>query len=214
MYLCYVLFVQCANESLYYPDVEFFELSMAWKTNWFLLLSNCLKRILMSLAIMQHSLLMDVLELLHTFVDSTRALLSSRRRLFSPFCLNSWKGLKNIKHLMVIKVAHMHTAFVLALNAFPFFVFFFYLSWNRKKKPQNKTTARWSEWLYCETKYGKHAHKINRKYRSLFHSLFINRIILIRYRWSFRAFVVRHAYIYGCITLDIFIFSYNLQFET
>lgn len=69
------------------------------------------------------------------FAVSTRALFSSRRRLFTPFCLNSWKGLKNTKHLMVIKVAHMHIAFVLALNAFPF------LSWKYEMKKKKHTNS-------------------------------------------------------------------------
>lgn len=97
-------------------------------------------------------------------------------------CLNSWKGLKNTKHLMVIKVARIHTA--LATNFQCVSVF-----WIEIEEPvAHKTTARWSECDYIEwdeiweTRLQQDQSKIPHTHTCLLHSSFINRISLIMYR--------------------------------
>lgn len=136
---------------------------------------------------------------------------------FTPFCLYSWKGLKNTKHLMVIKVARkcirllaFRSLFLsLSFNVFPFLFFS-----NRRKKKSKKsnietkpTESRWSECLHYETLNIWETHALQMRsieiYRtnSLVHSSFINRIILIRYRSSIRACGVSYICIYKVVTL-------------
>lgn len=130
---------------------------------------------------------------------------------FTPFCLYSWKGLKNTKHLMVIKVARkcirllaFRSLFLsLSFNVFPFLFFS-----NRRKKKSKKsnietkpTESRWSECLHYETLNIWETHALQMRsieiYRtnSLVHSSFINRIILIRYRSSIRACGVSYMHL-------------------
>lgn len=114
------------------------------------------KYIYMSFAIKQHSRLMHVLELLytHTLTETHSTSLTTifaciiffvSASVFHSFFHvfeQSWKGLKNTKHLMMIKVTRIYTASVaglcVALNAFPFFQF----KWEKKKHQQQHNKIR------------------------------------------------------------------------
>lgn len=76
---------------------------------------------------------------------------------FTPFCLYSWKGLKNTKHLMVIKVARKCIRLLafrsLFLSLFQCISVFIFLESTKKKieKIQHRNKTNWVEVVWVPT---------------------------------------------------------------
>lgn len=112
---------------------------------------------------------------------------------FTPFCLYSWKGLKNTKHFIVIKVARRIRLLAFGSTRSMCFRFFHHLELKTRRekilKNQNQLTAEvvWVPTLWDIEYMGnaRFSNEINRNlphHHRLVHSSFINRITLIRYR--------------------------------